>query len=61
MTNIRNNNEYWSFAFQSILVQPKKTAMNQMDFVMNLELANVIPIGIALQTALVNRKNIPYY
>ena len=27
-----------------------------MDFVMNLEPANVIPIGIALQIALVNKK-----
>ena len=60
MTNNRKNNEYWSFSFQSILVQPKKTAITQMDYVMNLEPANVIPIGIALQTALVNKKNLYY-
>jgi hypothetical protein len=60
MTNNRKNNEYWSFSFQSILVQPKKTAIN-MGIVMNLEPANVIPIGIALQIALVNKKYLFYY
>ena len=58
MTNNRKNNEYWSFSFQSILVQLKKTAMIRMDFVMNLEPANALPIGIAMQIALVNKSSL---
>ena len=57
MKNKRKNNEYRSPFFQSILVQLKKTVI-KMDIVMNLEPANAMPIGIALQIALVNKKSV---
>jgi hypothetical protein len=44
------------FSFQTILAQPMKTAI--MGIVMNLEPANVMPIGIAVQIALVNKNSL---
>ena len=55
MKNDRKKNKYWSFSFQFILVQLRKTALD-MAFAMNLEAANVLIIGIAIQIAQVNLK-----
>jgi hypothetical protein len=47
------SHESLTFSFQTFLAQPMKTAT--MGIVMNLEPANVIPIGIAMQIVLVNK------